>query len=296
MPVAGNHAVIALCLVATAWPAFPESFSCEDASKGADAERERMLKVVGGQAANPGQFPWQVALRHQSSFCGGSLIGRKFVLTAAHCVDRVQTQGHLVAPSERLEVSRAAADGKPEGEQRLVSHVYIHERWQGARAPGLPGDIALLVLESAFDLDERELAKPASSRTEALFAPASACATVTGWGQVVAGGPLAGSLQFADVPIATLEECRSSYPAESIDGGHVCAGYRAGGKDSCQGDSGGPLMVRGGPRGWLQVGVVSWGYGCAAAGRYGVYTRVASYSDWIDTTATNHLKEAKGHP
>jgi len=62
----------------------------------------------------------------------------------------------------------------------------------------------------------------------------------------------------------------------------LCAGLKAGGKDSCQGDSGGPLIVSDGSSGWLQAGVVSWGFGCAQPNLYGVYARVSQFKNWID--------------
>ena len=82
------------------------------------------------------------------------------------------------------------------------------------------------------------------------------------------------------VEIVDNETCARRCGGRITDG-QVCAGYRQGTMDSCQEDSGGPLVVSGGPTGWTQIGVVSWGAGCAQPGAYGVYTRVSSYIDWI---------------
>ncbi|XP_010781147.1 prostasin-like [Notothenia coriiceps] len=68
----------------------------------------------------------------------------------------------------------------------------------------------------------------------------------------------------------------------------ICAGLRAGGKDSCQGDSGGPMMIKKGSV-WIQSGVVSFGEGCAAPKFPGVYARVSQYEDWIK----NHTGSSK---
>lgn len=81
--------------------------------------------------------------------------------------------------------------------------------------------------------------------------------------------------------------CRNQYTAKPdfknaiIGNQQICAGLQQGGKDSCQGDSGGPLVARDANNCQRQIGVVSWGDGCAAAGAYGIYTRVSAYADWI---------------
>ena len=68
----------------------------------------------------------------------------------------------------------------------------------------------------------------------------------------------------------------------AIGRGQICAGLLEGGRDSCYGDSGGPLIVRNDDGCALQVGIVSWGEGCAQRDAFGVYTRVSHYADWIE--------------
>ena len=82
------------------------------------------------------------------------------------------------------------------------------------------------------------------------------------------------------LPLVGEAACRTAYPDAAIDRRMLCAGLERGGRDSCQGDSGGPLMVEA-DGGRAQAGIVSWGGGCAKPGRYGVYTRVGAYIDWL---------------
>jgi hypothetical protein len=115
----------------------------------------------------------------------------------------------------------------------------------------------------------------------ALVVPGT-MATVTGWGATAEGGAGSNALLEVAVPLVSNATCNSpsSYNG-AVTENMLCAGLPAGGKDSCQGDSGGPLIVPNGG-GWLQAGVVSWGYGCARPDWYGVYARVSRFKGWID--------------
>ena len=87
-------------------------------------------------------------------------------------------------------------------------------------------------------------------------------------------------LMEVELPLVGEQTCRDAYPDATIDHRTLCAGMRRGRKYSCQGDSGGPLVVRDDDT-WVQAGVVSWGVSCANPGRFGVYTRVGAFADWI---------------
>src|SRR5262249_49776543 len=82
--------------------------------------------------------------------------------------------------------------------------------------------------------------------------------------------------------------CRSANPGYAIGSGQICAGYPDIQKDSCQGDSGGPLMAFDRTGCPYQVGVVSWGIGCAR-GKYGIYSRISYFSQWIRSYVTDPL-------
>jgi secreted trypsin-like serine protease len=107
---------------------------------------------------------------------------------------------------------------------------------------------------------------------------------VIGWGATQEGGSTTPRLMKVDVSVQGQELCQANYQeAEAgtqLTRNMFCAGEPEGGKDSCQGDSGGFI---GAPdqSGHVQLGIVSWGFGCARPKLFGVYTRVANYKEWI---------------
>ncbi|KAH9514781.1 Trypsin-1 [Bulinus truncatus] len=107
-------------------------------------------------------------------------------------------------------------------------------------------------------------------------------AIVAGWGTLTAGGDSPYKLHQVQKPIKSRETCEQRYGVGSISPRMLCAGLPQGGVDSCQGDSGGPLYTYRENR-WTLTGIVSWGYGCAEAGRPGVYADVIELKDWVNS-------------
>ncbi len=248
-------------------------------------------QIVGGNPADDGEYPWQVAIVEagQSNpfygqFCGGSLIAPAWVLTAAHCVQDdgvVESAANLDVVAGINRLSQGPTSGS-QGQRRKVSQIIVHPSYN---ENNFDNDLALLRLVAPFDLGAKIQTLPFVTPADAARFAAGEMATVAGWGRI--NPPPLEPIQWpddlmeVDVPIVAQSICNTAY-AGGITANMICAGYASGGKDSCQGDSGGPLIVPDGSGGWLQAGIVSWGDGCALPSKYGVYTRLANYTAWIN--------------
>jgi len=225
----------------------------------------------------------------QSSTCGASFLGDKWLLTAAHCVDDVSTSFLKVNVGEYN-----LANGAEQAQ--AIQRIYVHPDYQRSR--DLDRDIALIELVES--IDNPAITLVSLEQTEQL-AIDNSTATVIGWGGTTGydsgEGPTTNFpevLHQVDLQLITNESCKNTLAqsyTDSFDGfftaddigvtdSMICAEVVGGGKSACQGDSGGPLMVNTN-EGWQQIGIVSWGVGCAAEGFPGVYTRAAVFSDWI---------------
>jgi trypsin len=224
--------------------------------------------VVGGTEAPMYKYGFNAGMRSSaggSSFCGGALIAPDVVLTAAHCLN-------IPWVSAGTHYRQGTSDGDQRSVQRTIRHPNYNTRT-------LDYDFALLFLGSSASTDTVSVAAN-NAGDEAV----GRTATITGWGATREGGPTSSVLLEVDVDIVSNQQCNSA--VGGITDRMLCAGGVRG-EDACQGDSGGPLFVNkdGSP---ILVGDVSWGQGCARAGLPGVYGRISSVRDWIDSNVAQY--------
>ncbi|XP_014270367.1 trypsin-1 isoform X1 [Halyomorpha halys] len=229
------------------------------------------IRIVGGRPTGVNRYPWVARILYDGQFhCGGSLLNGDFVLTAAHCVRRLKRSKIRVILGDHDQYVTTDAPAI----MRAVSAIIRHRNFD---VNSYNHDIALLKLRKpvAFSKSIRPVCLPPSD-----LDPSGKVGTVVGWGRLSEGGSLASEVQEVQVPILTLQQCRSTkYRPSRITPNMVCAGV--GKEDSCQGDSGGPLLVNSEGEKYQIVGIVSWGVGCGRPGYPGVYTRVTSYLNWV---------------
>ncbi|XP_055857529.1 trypsin zeta-like [Episyrphus balteatus] len=229
-------------------------------------------RIVGGKLTDISKHPHQISMRYKSCTscsynhrCGGSIISKTIVITAAHCV-------HGIKDAKRIHVVAGSNTRNGNGVTMPVAKIVEHEKYSTNTAYG--NDVAILVLGIEIPLNDYDIKtiKMADER------PAhNDISQITGWGTTTEGGYPADLLLEVEVPIISNEFCELKYGSGKIDSSMLCAGSSKGGKDACQGDSGGPLVVKG-----VLAGVVSWGNGCARPEYPGVYASVADLRQWID--------------
>ena len=256
--------------------------------------------VIGGGQAKVGQFPWAVlALRSDGTSCGGTLLGNRWVLSAAHCheegvkIPKVRVGVTKVEGGEEDTYRVRGRRGNiPVGDPQVmeVARAIVHPNY-GKDSHGVTlNDLVLLELKSAVKFGPlvQPICLPSGEELN------KGVSTVAGWG-VANNDDLSfphvssqNHLQWVDLDLLSDTECTLAYKTlgDKDDSGirldpaiHLCAGRKVG-EDSCSGDSGGPLVVRAGVRSYL-VGVVSGGPACAR-GFAGYYAKVSSYLQWIN--------------
>merc|ERR1711900_108670 len=214
-------------------------------------------RIIGGEEAPAHEFPWQISLRNLGShICGGSIINKNQVITAAHCVEG----GH---------------------QTRRVAKMEYHASWNN---PPFNNDVALITVSEPFDFSDPNV-QPIEMMKSSVYGeliPAETICNSTGWGLTNGVGLfLPNALQWAQLPQHSREQCEEIFPGYISDG-MICAGGK--GHATCNGDSGGPLVCPDANGVGKLAGLVSFGYtGCTDAG---VYTMVSHYEEWITERLT----------
>lgn len=245
-------------------------------------KRQRTLsangRIVGGQPAPAAAYPWMVSIGlagkpfSEGHFCGGAFVSPGLIITAAHCFGGVRNP-------QQIQIKYGTNVLSSGGTVADVKAFKLHPAWNPLT---FENDVAVIELaKPAQDITPIKLVDPKT--IDDLFFD-GVLAVVAGWGLTEeSGGEVSDVLRHVGVQVVSNGTCNApqSY-AGDIKESMFCAGFVAGMRDSCQGDSGGPFMAFDGKGGYMLVGVVSWGEGCARPNKYGVYTRIATHLDWIN--------------
>lgn len=235
------------------------------------------LKIVGGHNSSISEHPWQISLQlFGNHFCGGVLISKQWILTAAHCVDNT-----IYQTLTSVRIGSTYVDSG--GEIIKVSEVIVHPGWNFQQTQQYDNDIALVKLVSSISVCSAE---PIPLPPANIEIPDGADIVISGWGATEEDGTNVPSLLEVTVPYIPSAQCNQLYSKtpHHISQNMFCAGFVGiGKKDACQGDSGGPAVYNN----KILVGIVSWGLGCGLAQYPGVYVRVTEYLSWINTSMTS---------
>jgi hypothetical protein len=240
-----------------------------------DVEETNMApetRIIGGSLAPSGQFPW-FAASTGNYFCGASLIHKDILLTAAHCADVFRVGSGVYVGANSRDSSSGGAH------YRTIVSMKRHEDYDDTT---IQNDYLLLKLSSAVPNT------PVRLNAQDSFPPSGEVLTTMGFGLTSEGGSVSYSLREVDLVAIDHNVCAAQYkgvlgldnatPLTIPEDIMMCAGVRGGGKSSCNGDSGGPLVTASG----VQVGIVSFGVGCAQENFSGVYARVSGVIEWIN--------------
>jgi uncharacterized delta-60 repeat protein len=242
--------------------------------------------IIGGEDAELSDFPYQVRVEidvgnGNVGECGGSYIASLWILTAAHCVTSL-TRPYPAYAANKVTVYSGSAK-QNEQTATSVQNVYVYPQYSP-----LTNDIALLKLQAPLPAGMKQITLPTADQP--LPAPPSAV-LVSGWGQVSdTAGSEPNDLKKVTIDTVSNDTCNEAKSYNGlVDARQFCAGPSAGGKGFCHGDSGGSATSA--ESDWrlrTQLGIVSWfgspgANSCAGADKYGVYTRVSAFVEWIDS-------------
>ncbi|KAL2103551.1 hypothetical protein ACEWY4_000419 [Coilia grayii] len=242
-------------------------------------------RIIGGERVEKKEIPWQVMVLMGGRMVGGaSLIDDKWILTAAHVL---HGYGDVVNVRVKMGMVKRSDEDAVEG---LVEEVFIHPDYVHDQV-NYNNDIALIKIQR-IPINEVVMPICLPGKEERYTLKTDDMGKVSGWG---VAHRHRSHLQYANLPVVDHGVCQASFDKIkekklTVTRNMICAGLPEGGKDACQGDSGGGFAFHdSATKSWFVGGIVSWGYDCAKAGYYGVYTKVSNYLSWIEDTMAKNI-------
>ncbi|XP_006817821.1 chymotrypsinogen B-like [Saccoglossus kowalevskii] len=246
-------------------------------------EGEVGADIVGGVQAEPGSWPWQVAIqRNRIHICGGSIIKSRWILTAGHCVNLDQDHPEMF---DVITANHIYTQPDPYEQTWDIEEIFVHPEFEMFKDEY---NFALLRLRGAI-LYVNDWVQDICLPAEGTQYPNGTEAWVTGWGSTVASSPSideVGAVVLMQAPVNIYDDNWCNAPGRyngDVTESLMCAGAIEG-RDACVDDDGGPLVWYDGSR-WYQAGVIGVRneHSCAVPVLPGLYGRVDAVEPWIES-------------
>ncbi|CAH2041746.1 unnamed protein product, partial [Iphiclides podalirius] len=237
-------------------------------------------RIVGGVQAPPGYAPHMAALIFGDTFkgliCGGSIVSKRHILTAAHCIDPMVMWGGQLYPSFRAVVGSNRWDS--DAIVAKFSHYVNHPEWDWST---IKNDIGILYLTEELNLSSTVAVIALSFK----WIDGGEKSYATGWGRLGAWDPIPDYLQLLYLETISSKECAEGIREASTWWGssppldpkvEICT-FHSPGHGMCNGDSGSALVSQ---KTGHQTGIVSWGFPCAR-GAPDVFVRISGFKEFL---------------